>query len=70
MLPLIFADENKEYTVGMISGNNTLQRLQSMGIRVGAKIEIISKNIAGVIIKIGNARYSLDRLIAKRISVK
>ena len=70
-VPLISLDVNQESIVTDLafSDYGLFERIVSMGISLGEKIEIISEISNGFVLKIRNKKFALDRNIAKEIMV-
>lgn len=45
------------------------QNLQDMGLNIGKKVSLVSKNDTGVIVQSGSVRIALDKDIALKIEV-
>ena len=70
-IPLISLDVDQESIVTDLafSDYGLFERIVSMGISLGEKIEIINEISNGFILKVRNKKFALDRKIAKEIMV-
>ena len=71
LIPLSLAKEGEELIVkDIVGGKGIREKLVSMGIRIGSRVEVISNPGAGrVIIACGDSRIALGRGIANKILV-
>ena len=69
-MPLILAEENKEYTITRISGKPEIRKhLSDLGFTVGEKIILISIHLGNVIVKVKDTRIAIGEDLAKKIFV-
>lgn len=70
-MPIVFAPLNEELVITKISlDDKTKKRLESLGILVNAKINILSSIGGNVIVLIKSSRLAIDKNIATKIFVR
>lgn len=70
-MPLCFADENKKYIVDSIKGReNSVKRLESLGLVAGSELTILSNLNGNFILKIGDTKIAIDRELVTKINVE
>ena len=69
-MPLQLADLETEYEIIRIGGNSDVkQHLADMGFHVGAKVMVVSRSGASVIVSIKGVRVAIGKELAKKIFV-
>jgi ferrous iron transport protein A len=56
--------------VGFLKQNETVQKIEAMGLRTGKKIRIMQKLGRGILVKTNNSRIVITSDVAKNIEVK
>lgn len=70
-MPIVFAPLNEELVITKVSlDDKTKKRLESLGILVNAKINILSSIGGNVIVLIKSSRLAIDKNIATKIFVR
>ena len=70
-MPIVFAPLNEQLVITKVSlDNKTKKRLESLGILVNAKINILSSIGGNVIVLIKSSRLAIDKNIATKIFVR
>lgn len=70
-MPIVFAPLNEELVITKVSlDEKTKKRLESLGILVNAKINILSSIGGNVIVLIKSSRLAIDKNIATKIFVR
>ena len=70
-MPIVFAPLNEELVITKVSlDEKTKKRLESFGILVNAKINILSSIGGNVIVLIKSSRLAIDKNIATKIFVR
>ena len=70
-MPIVFAPLNEELIITKVSlDEKTKKRLESLGILVNAKINILSSIGGNVIVLIKSSRLAIDKNIATKIFVR
>ncbi len=72
MIPLgLMQRGEKGQIIELKAGKHLCLRLQSMGLQIGKKIEIINTNTSGpLLIKLEDSRFAIGRGMAMKIMVK
>ncbi len=69
-MPIFLAPINEEVTITHIHGEaKVAKRLQDLGITVGAKVRVMSKEKGALILYVFGSKLALDRDIASAIIV-
>ncbi len=70
-MPIVFAPFNTELTIIKILADETLKKhLESLGIVVNQKIEVLSNTSGSLICLIKDSRVALDRNLSTKILVR
>jgi ferrous iron transport protein A len=70
MLPLTFADVDKEVTVQLVKGNPEVKKhLEDLGFVVGGTVRVVSKNGDNLIVNVKETRLGLDKSMANKIMI-
>ncbi len=70
-MPIVFAPFNTELTIIKILADETLKKhLESLGIVVNQKIEVLSNASGSLICLIKDSRVALDRNLSTKILVR
>lgn len=70
MLPLTFADVDKEVTVQLVKGNPEVKKhLEDLGFVVGGTVRVVSKNGDNLIVNVKETRFGLDKSMANKIMI-
>lgn len=70
-MPIVFAPLNEQLVITKVSlDDKTKKRLESLGILVNAKINILSSIGGNVIVLIKSSRLAIDKNIATKIFVR
>jgi ferrous iron transport protein A len=70
-MPIVFAPFNTELTIIKILADETLKKhLESLGIVVNQKIEVLSNASGALICLIKDSRVALDRNLSTKILVR
>lgn len=69
-MPLQLADLEKEYEIIRIGGSTDIkQHIADMGFHVGAKVMVVSRSGASVIVRIKGVRVAIGKELANKIFV-
>lgn len=69
-MPIALAPLNEELTiVKVLLDEKNKKHLESLGVMVNAKVQVVSSLNGGVILMVKNGRLALDRSIASKILV-
>ena len=69
-MPIALAPLNEELTiVKVLLDDKNKKHLESLGVMVNAKVQVVSSLNGGVILMVKNGRLALDRSIASKILV-
>ena len=70
MMPLIYADVEKEYVIQKIGGNpKTRKHLENIGFVVGGTATVLTTVKGNLIVKVKEARVAIDMEMAKKIMI-
>ena len=70
MMPLTFADLNKENIIKKVGGGNETKRhLENLGFVLGSSVSIITKNNGNLIVNIKDSRVAISEELAKKIMI-
>lgn len=70
MMPLTFADLNKENIIIKVGGGNETKRhLENLGFVPGSCISVITKNKGNIIVNIKDSRVAISEELAKKIMI-
>lgn len=70
MMPLTFADLNKENIIIKVGGGNETKRhLENLGFVPGSCISVITKNKGNIIVSIKDSRVAISEELAKKIMI-
>ena len=70
MMPLTFADLNKENIIKKVGGGNETKRhLENLGFVVGGHVKIISKLGGNVIVNVKETRVAISNELAQKIMI-
>lgn len=70
MMPLTFADLNKENIIVKVGGGNETKRhLENLGFVPGSCISVITKNKGNIIVNIKDSRVAISEELAKKIMI-
>lgn len=67
--PLAFAKQGQTYQIDRIVGMDSSKHLMEIGFVNGSKVEVMSNQNRGVIVKLLNAKIALDFSVASHIYV-
>lgn len=71
MIPLIYADSQKEYIIQKVSKNSEVrQHLLDLGIKEGTIVKIVNQLSGNMILEIMNSRIAIGKDLVKTIFVK
>ena len=71
MIPLIYAQEDANVTIKKVSADEKTKRhLETLGVLVGAQINLVSINKGNVILKVKDGRLALNQSLATKIFVE
>ncbi|MBQ7250878.1 MAG: ferrous iron transport protein A [Bacilli bacterium] len=69
-MPIFLASTDSELTITHVHGHDeTTRHLRDMGIVVGAKVRLLSKEGRSIIMVLSGSRIALDSNLASRIMV-
>ncbi len=70
MMPLTFADMEKEYTIKCLGGSPQVKRhLEELGLVQGGKVKIVNSVAGNLIVNVKESRIALSREMALKIMV-
>ena len=70
MMPLIYAEIEKEYVIQKIGGNpKTRKHLENIGFVVGGTAAVLTTVNGNLIVKVKEARVAIDMEMAKKIMI-
>ncbi|MGL5355207.1 MAG: FeoA family protein [Cetobacterium sp.] len=70
MMPLIFAEQNKEFVIKQIKGRDQdKNRLTEKGFYIGNKICLVKDDKSNYIVKINETKYVLNFGLANKIII-
>ena len=70
MMPLIFADPGKDYTIRKVGGSPSVKKhLEDMGFVTDCPVQIVNSMCGGLIVVIKETRVAISREMAQKIMV-
>ncbi len=70
MIPLNFADKEKELIVKKVGGNDEVKRhLENLGVVPGSIVTVITELNGNLIVKVKESRIAINEDLAKRIMI-
>ncbi len=70
MIPLKFAEKEKELIVKKVGGNDEVKRhLENLGVVPGSVVTVISELNGNLIVKVKESRIAINEELAKRIMI-
>ena len=70
MIPLNFADKEKELIVKKVGGNDEVKRhLENLGVVPGSIVTVITELNGNLIVKVKESRIAINEELAKRIMI-
>lgn len=70
MLALTFMDAGEVKTIERLKGReDVIRHLQELGFSVGAEVQLVGQNGAGMIVQVKGVRVALDTSLANKIMV-
>jgi ferrous iron transport protein A len=70
MIPLKFADKEKEQIVKKVGGNDEVKRhLENLGVVPGSIVTVITELNGNLIVKVKESRIAINEELAKRIMI-
>lgn len=70
MIPLKFADKEKELIVKKVGGNDEVKRhLENLGVVPGSIVTVITELNGNLIVKVKESRIAINEELAKRIMI-
>lgn len=70
MMPLIFADLGKDYTIQRIGGNPSVKKhLEDMGFVADGPVRVVNSVSGGLIVNVKETRVAISREMAQKIMV-
>ena len=70
MIPLTFADKDKEQIIKKIGGNDETKRhLENLGFNVGGTVTVVNSLNGNIIVKVKESRIAINEDLARRIMV-
>jgi ferrous iron transport protein A len=70
MIPLNFADKEKELIVKKVGGNDEVKRhLENLGVVPGSIVTVITELTGNLIVKVKESRIAINEELAKRIMI-
>lgn len=70
MMPLLFADEGKEYKIIQIKGKDEIRRhLLNLGFNEDSNVSVIHRMGDNLIVDVKGSRVAIDSSLAKRIII-
>lgn len=70
MMPLIFADPGKDYTIRKVGGSPSVKKhLEDMGFVTDGSVQVVNSVCGGVIVLIKETRVAISREMAQKIMV-
>ena len=70
MIPLKFADKEKELIVKKVGGNDEVKRhLENLGVVPGSIVTVITELNGNLIVKVKESRIAINEDLAKRIMI-
>lgn len=70
MMPLIVADQNKEYIIRKVGGSPEVKKhLENLGFVVGGTVSVVTSLGGNLIVNVKEARVGISREMAQRIMI-
>ncbi len=70
MMPLLFADEGKEYIIRKVGGSDQLRaHLENLGFVPGAAVSVVTANGGNLIVNIKGSRVAVSKEMAGKIMI-
>jgi ferrous iron transport protein A len=70
MMPITFADRNKEFVIQRIGGNSEVrQHLADLGFVPGGKVMVISEMGGNLIVNVKETRVAIGKQLASKIMI-
>ncbi|MBP5449022.1 MAG: ferrous iron transport protein A [Spirochaetales bacterium] len=70
MIPLKFAEKEKELIVKKVGGNDEVKRhLENLGVVPGSIVTVITELNGNLIVKVKESRIAINEELAKRIMI-
>lgn len=70
MMPLIFADPGKDYTIQRIGGSPSVKKhLEDMGFVADGSVQVVNSVSGGLIVNVKETRVAISREMAQKIMV-
>ncbi len=70
MMPLIFADMEKDYIIKKIGGSSEVRaHLENLGFVVGGSVKVISSIAGNLIVNVKESRVAISKEMAGKIMV-